>query len=102
MYLGQRKIGNFREPRERDRKYLDSYRDRSCDACGAMDGTIVGAHIRTGHEAGIGQKPDDALTLALCFRCHQAQEAEPGPRWWCEHVLKRIARNRYDRWKASR
>jgi hypothetical protein len=102
MYFGERKLNNQRQPRMDARRYLDSFAERACDACGALDGTIVPAHIRTGHEGGTGYKPDDDLVLALCFKCHGDQEATPGPWWWVEHVLKRIARNRYARWKAGK
>ena len=63
MYLGERRLANFREPPLRDRAYLDSFRDRACDACGALDGTVVAAHIRTGEHAGKGVKRggDDTL-----------------------------------------
>ena len=56
----------------RDRKYLNSYRDARCYACGARDGTVVGAHIRSGF-FGIGAKPGDDLTMPLCAKCHAIQ-----------------------------
>lgn len=88
----------LKEKRHRDRKYLDSYRDATCIACGSDYG-VIGAHIRTGNEGGMGLKPSDFLTLPLCFSCHQDQENNPGAEWWTNHVLKAIARRRYGKWK---
>ena len=88
----------FKEKRLRDRKYLDSFRDAECIVCGGS-GDVVGAHIRTGHEGGMGLKPSDNLTLPLCHSCHMSEEQSPGPEWWVEEVVKRIARRRYLDWK---
>lgn len=90
----------FGEPaRVRDRAYLDTFAGQPCEACGATHG-VVGAHVRTGHEGGTSLKPSDDLVVALCFRCHQDQEATPGPEWWLEHVFKRGLRARYRLWAA--
>lgn len=88
--------------RLRDRKYLDSFQHAACCCCGVADRTVVGAHIRTGHEGGIGLKPPDDLVLPLCGTCHADQEASPGAVWWIERVLKPLARKRYEAWKAGR
>lgn len=72
--------------RLRDRKYLDEYAHATCLVCGSDYG-VIGAHIREGHEGGLGLKPDDDLTLPLCFRHHAEQTASPGPQWWIEHVF---------------
>lgn len=90
-----------KNPRQPDRDYLDSYRDRPCDACGIQDGTTVPAHVRVGSGAGMSRKPHDWLVVALCFGCHADQEAHPGFRWWVENVLWRLLRERYDRWRAA-
>lgn len=92
-------IARFKEVRIRDREYLDSFRDRACEACGIEDGTIVAAHVRAGHEGGTGYKPSDDLTVALCFACHQRQESEPGPEWWFKNVFKVWLRKKYQEWK---
>ena len=89
----------FKQPRLRDRKYLDSFKNEVCISCLADDGTIVGAHIRTGHEGGTSLKPSDDLVLPLCARCHAEQEANPGPHWWLENIVKAIARRKYMHWK---
>lgn len=36
--------------------------------CGLQDGTVVAAHRNEGK--GMGIKNSDALTAALCFKCH--------------------------------
>jgi hypothetical protein len=84
--------------RVEDRKYLDSFRYRPCEACDAQDGTVVPAHIRTGNEGGTALKPSDDLVVALCFSCHAEQERNIGANWWFEKVFKRIIRKRYADW----
>lgn len=93
------KPGRIEKPdaKVRDRKYLDSYEGEACWACGST-GTTVGAHIRDGECAGMGTKPSDDLTIPLCAKCHADQEANRGPWWWLENVLKPIARRRYQVW----
>lgn len=87
--------------RIRDRAYLDYLGTQPCASCGASDGTVVGAHIRAGHEGGTSLKPADDLTLPLCFRCHASQERQPGPMWWLENIVKPMARRMYARWSQS-
>ena len=90
----------------RDRKYLNSYRDAACYACGAHDGTVVGAHIRHGF-FGMGAKPDDSLTLPLCAKCHADQGAGEVAFW--DKVYgsdginraKTTARRWYQLWRAE-
>lgn len=91
----------LKRPRIRDRRYLDSFAGRPCEACGRNDGTTIPAHVRAGHEGGTGLKPDDSLVVALCFTCHMDQEAHPGPEWWFEHVFKRMLRVRYNIWESQ-
>jgi len=90
----------FKQPRMKNRKYLDSYQSAECVVCGNNYG-VIGAHIRTGHEGGTGRKPDDDLTLPLCFEHHQQQEASPGPKWWLDNIVKPMARQRYQEWLAD-
>lgn len=87
----------FKELPVRKKAYKDSFRDQPCISCGRR-GTTVGAHIRTGMEGGTGYKPSDDLIVGLCFHCHGDQEANPGPEWWVQHVLKPIARRMYRQW----
>lgn len=103
--LGEEYSAGFAAPKRkrlRDPAYLKSFRDAACIVCGARDGTVVGAHIRTGHEGGMGLKPDDDLTLPLCYRCHMDQHDNPTPEWWLEKVVKAIARRRYRTWRRDR
>lgn len=61
-----------------------------CLVCGARG--VQNAHIRWGHEAGGGQKPDDDLILPLCPRCHRLQECG-GAEWLAENIAKKVARD---------
>lgn len=98
----------------RDRKYLNSFRDAACFVCGARDGTVVAAHIRSGHTGGIGLKPDDSLTLPLCAKCHAEQGANEKAFWQrrfggAEVInqdiavgwAKSYARRRYRAWREN-
>ena len=86
-----------REPRARDRKYLDSFRDTACEACGANDGTVVPAHMTIGWGRR-SEKPHDYLVAGLCFACHGIAD---GGNWterarlWLE-VLRTLMRKRYE------
>ena len=62
------------------------------------DGTTVAAHVRAGHEGGVGLKPSDDLTVFLCFQCHMEQESQPGAEWWFENIFKPWLKERYLRW----
>ena len=94
----------------RDRKYLNSYRDASCCACGVRDGTVVGAHIRHGHGGGMGLKPGDDRTLPLCAKCH-AEEGSGETAFWGRtyglpplhgvQMAITVARVRYLKWKEK-
>ena len=84
-----------REPRHEDERYRRSFAGTPCESCDCEDGTTIPAHVRTGHEGGMGMKPDDQLIVGLCFECHQDQEANPGPEWWVENVFKVWLRRRY-------
>ena len=90
-----------RQPRERNRAYLDSFAGRACEACGLQDDTVVGAHVRFGVEGGMGYKPPDYLVVALCVKCHRDREANPGADWWMR-VLKRMLKLRYQEWVMVR
>ena len=91
-----------KQNRVKDRKYLDSFRYEPCWGCGTTDGTVVGAHIRTGHEGGTGLKPSDDLVLPLCYSCHMDQEGNSGAEWWIENILKPIARQKYQMYLTGR
>ena len=86
--------------RVRDRTYLDSLHDAHCWVCGATP--CDPAHMRWGSEGGTGLKPDDSLAVPLCHAHHMEQEANPGPEWWAENVLKSILRRRYRNWLEAK
>ena len=99
----------------RDRKYLNSFRDAACYACGVKDETVVAAHIRHGQGGGMGMNPPDDLTLPLCRACHEAQHRVGEHAFWQCHFgghgvisqdmavewAKVCARRRYETWKES-
>lgn len=87
--------------RLRDKAYRKALHFMACVSCDVEDETVVGAHIRTGSAGGMGLKPSDDENLPLCAKCHEDQEANPGPEWWIENVLKPLARKRYIIWKAG-
>ena len=86
----------------KDNSYRKSFKDQPCLACGAEDGTVIGAHMRWNEFSGMGRKPSDDLIAALCASCHADQESQPGPEWWCQNVLKEMLREKYQKWKRSK
>lgn len=92
----------------RDRKYLASFHNAACYACGLRDGTVVPAHIRSGFFA-LGMKPGDDMTLPLCGGCHALQHRVGEAVFWKHHpangpftgvgYAKAAARARYQAWK---
>jgi hypothetical protein len=92
-----------REPRQRDRKYLDTFRDMAaCEACGKPnDGTIIPAHFGMQNFAR-GYKTHDYLVAGLCFECHeQADHADRETRMWLWlAVLRKLMRDRHERWRG--
>lgn len=99
---------NFKVKPIRDKAYRRSFRDNPC--CASRDGinlcgeraldTVVGAHIRTGEHAGIGNKPSDDLIIPLCHECH-CNEEEGDAEWYLENIVKPQARRRYREWLES-
>jgi hypothetical protein len=101
-HIDKSELPLFEAPRIRDRKWLDAHEHFACVACGHQgDGSVVAAHVRTGHAGGGSLKPSDDLVFPLCFRCHTDQERNPGPAWWIVNVLRPLARQRYLNWKAG-
>ena len=100
-----------RQPRMKDPTYLKSFDGEACIACGARDGTVVGAHIRFQSGSGMGAKPDDSLVLPLCYRCHVTQHEVGEFEFWKDttrlnswllmDAIKALARERYRKWKDS-
>jgi len=100
MYLGERKLANFRPEKLPDgRKYLDSFAGKPCEVCGSTE-TTVGAHIRLLH-FGRGIKPPDWQVLALC-KVHHDEQEHGGWEWIMRHILFPILKRRYERWRANR
>jgi len=93
----------YGEPeRVRDRRWLDTARDRPCEVCGST-GTTVGAHVRCTTYAGAGQKPDDRHVLWLCFDHHRQFDGlgtEDKALWLVRNVVLPLCESRYSNWKA--
>jgi len=90
-----------------DNDYLASYNGSTCnasdngiDTCGK---SAVGCHIRIGENGkscGMGQKPDDDLTEALCGD-HHAEQSGNEEWFWIEKVYKPQRRRAYLVWKNT-
>jgi len=66
-----------RASRWRSQAHCNFVRSHSC-SCNGCDGRpIEVAHVRLGSGAGVGQKPDDFLTVSLC-QFHHAQQHRVG------------------------
>ena len=52
----------------RDRKYLEWVASHPCLVCGGPAGQAH--HVRFGHAAGMGTKPDDLRVIPVCAKCH--------------------------------
>jgi hypothetical protein len=78
-----------KSPRVEDEKRLARIREMPCIFCGAPPPSEA-AHFRAGL-TGMGRKPDDALTFAMCRRHHQEQtlskRGELG--WWLDQLTVR-------------
>jgi len=59
MYLKEGKI--------KDRKYLDTARDKCCLVCGSRHGVVM-HHLRCSSYAGTGTKAGDDKVIPLCSR----------------------------------
>jgi len=63
----------------RNKKLLDSARDRPCVLCGIGDGTTVAAHSNAlEHGRGIGLKTPDFMVAYVCQRCHDQIDGRSG------------------------
>ncbi len=52
---------------------MKAYREIPCQACGADDGTVCGAHSNWSvHHKGGRIKADDNRCASMCMRCHSA------------------------------
>ncbi len=62
-----------RATRWKSQAHRDFVRGHACCNCDSMAGIQV-AHVRMGSGAGMGQKPDDFLTVSLCGDCHNGDQ----------------------------
>jgi hypothetical protein len=56
----------------KDAEHLEAVRQCPCVSCG-QDPCGEAAHVRMGSLAGMGRKPEDRYTVALCHACHMEQ-----------------------------
>jgi hypothetical protein len=73
-----------RASRWRSQAHCNFVRGHACSKCGSTAAIEV-AHVRLGSSAGIGQKPDDWMTVSLCggpAGCHARQHREGEQTFW--------------------
>lgn len=77
----------------RSEALMKAYRMIPCQHCGAMDGTVCGAHSNWHpHHKGGAIKADDNRCASLCFNCHSMidqgdlMQAARKAIWWRAHV----------------
>jgi uncharacterized CHY-type Zn-finger protein len=58
--------------------------------CDGHESTIL-AHIRTGGNAGIGQKPNDTFAVYACFHCHNAIDGRGGEPVPAKEILRALS-----------
>jgi hypothetical protein len=81
-----------RQPRERNRAYLNFIRQQRCCVCGDNT-TVEAAHLRTGsvnhgkEAAGMAQKSSDIWALPLCGRHHREQHSMGEMQFWTSHGI---------------
>jgi hypothetical protein len=66
-----------------ERAYMRTFRDTSCECCGAEDGTIVPAHLNL-NRGGTGYRAK-GIVAGLCHACHDIADG-------------RVAGNRFEIW----
>jgi len=72
----EKRTGRFRSQR-----HLRHVRSHYCINCDAS-APIEAAHVRLGSGAGMGQKPDDYIAVALCKTCHDLQHTMGEQSFW--------------------
>ncbi len=82
--------------------YLNTFRGRPCEACGTRDSdTVVPAHLNMDVRGKV-----DALTAALCYRCHAIADGrteaplDERRKIWMR-VCQTLMRARYDNWRTE-
>lgn len=88
--------------RTRSRPYLETFRDRPCEACGRADGTTVPAHLNIDCSG-----KHDGATASLCHECHAIADGRTNaPLAECRKIWLRVARNmmldRFYLWSEGR
>lgn len=78
-----------RDARFRSQRHLNHVRFHACVACDA-EAPIEAAHVRIGSGAGMGQKPHDYMTVALCKPCHQLQHTQGERTFWQDKNVQAI------------
>lgn len=79
MLFPARLSADLKKPRARRKSdaHRAWVRDHFCSVPGCQLMPIECAHVRLGANAGIGQKPSDAMTISLC-REHHAEQHRMG------------------------
>ena len=72
-----------REKRIRSPAHLKWVREHACVVDGCDGRPIEAAHVRLGAHAGMGQKPDDSVTVSMCT-AHHAESHRVGERTFQE------------------
>lgn len=74
-----------KKKRESDRwqsqRHRNHVRQHACVMCDA-EAPIEVAHVRLGTDGGMGKKPSDYYTVALCKDCHARQHSEGERTFW--------------------
>lgn len=71
-----------RASRWRSQAHCGFVRSHECCVPGCDGRPIEIAHVRTGSDAGVGQKPDDWNTVSLCQRHHAEQHSMGEISFW--------------------
>lgn len=77
----------FKQRAAPDKKRLARIREMPCIVCGAPPPSDA-THLRIGHVAGVGQKPEDQLTVPQCRKCHDEEGRIGPPRAWRERLSR--------------
>jgi len=94
-------ISNFKVARIEDKKYRRMQRLLPCAFKGKFipcNGDVVGAHIRIGSGAGMGQKPEDNRIVPACHAHHTLQHNK-GELWFHGAFLNEAVRLGREIWK---
>jgi hypothetical protein len=78
-----------RSSRYRSQAHCNHVRSHACVVCDAA-APIEVAHVRLGSGAGMGQRPDDHRTVALCKPCHARQHTIGEQTFWAGRDVEAI------------